>query len=72
MEKPLETAWEGPKFGWEGASGYHQESTNIVSQVDGVLDMMPACLLCGEGLRKGTVPSVSTSVWEKGVPQLSP
>ena len=38
------------------------------SQVDGVLDMVPACCLCGsvgERLRKRTIASSSTFVWEK-------
>ena len=67
MEKPLETAWVGPAVGWDQASGNHQGKANRDSQVDGVSDMAPTCLLCGsvgEGLRKDTMASASTSVWE--------
>ena len=59
MEKPLETAWVGPKVGSGKASGNHQVGTNSVSLVDGASDMVPTCQLCGSvrgGLRKGTVP----------------
>ena len=63
----------GPKVGWGGASGNQQDRTNNVNQIDAVLDMVLACGVCGAGgLRKGTMAFVSTSVWEKAVPQLSP
>ena len=68
MEKPPETAWVGLKVGWERASRNHPDGKNNVRQVDGVSDMVPTCWLCGSvwgGLRKGTVASASTSVWEK-------
>ena len=41
MEKPLETAWVGLKFGWGQASGNHLGRANSGSQVDGVSNMMP-------------------------------
>ena len=44
MEKPLETAWVGLKFGWGQASGNHLGRANSGSQVDGVWDT--ACWLC--------------------------
>ena len=56
----------GNSFG--GVSGNHQGLKNSVSQVDGVSDL---CLLAGSvgvGLRKGTVASASTFVWEKAAP----
>ena len=72
MEKPLETAWVGLKVGWGEVSLIHHGGASSVSQVDRVSDMVPACQLCGRGLRKGTVVSASPSVWEKAAPQLSP
>ena len=62
-----------PKVGWGRASGNHQRGANNVRQVHGVSHMVPACRFCvseGLGLRKGTVASASTSVWEKAAPQL--
>ena len=47
MEKPLGAPWVGVKFGWSRATGNHQGGTNRVSQVDGVSNLVPACLLCG-------------------------
>ena len=56
-------------------SGNHQVRANSVSQVDGVSEMVPGCQLYGSvggGIRKGTMASASTSVWEIAVPQLLP
>ena len=39
-----------------------------MSQVDGVSNKVPACQLCGEGLIRGAVAPVRTSVWEKAAP----
>ena len=75
MEKPLEIAWVGLKVGWGRTSGNYQGGANSVSQVDGVSEMVPGCQLYGSvggGIRKGTMASASTSVWEKAVPQLLP
>ena len=54
MEKPLETAWEGPEVEWGGISGNYWGTGNKVSQVDGDSDMASACLICalGEGSEK--------------------
>ena len=71
MKKPLEIVGVGLKVGWDMVSGNHQRGANSVSQVDGVLDMVPACQLCGylhRGLRKGTMASASTFVREKAAP----
>ena len=76
MEKPLEIDCVVPKVGWDRVSGNHQSGANSVSQVDVVSAMAPACGLCAfvlGGLRKETMASASTSVWEKSTPtQLSP
>ena len=43
---------------WSRVSGDLQGGVNIVSQVDGVSDMAPACWLCGSvggGFKKGTM-----------------
>ena len=75
MEKPVETAWVGPRVGWGWASGNDQGGAKSVSQVDGVSDMVHACQFCDPvegGFRKGSVASGSISVWEKAAPQLSP
>ena len=71
MEKPLETASIGLKFGWVRISGNHQDGANSMRQIDGVSDVVSACWFCGfleGGLRKSTVTSVSTSVREKAAP----
>ena len=75
IEKPLETAWVGLKVGWDRASGYHQGGAKSENQIGGVSDMVPAYKLCGSvggGFRKRTVASVSTSVWKKAAPHVSP
>ena len=62
------------------ASRNHWGGTNSVSHVAGVSEVAPTCQLCGSvgvgvgevGLRKGTMSSASTSLWEKAAPQLSP
>ena len=75
MEKPLKAAWVGLKFGWGGASGNIQGGPNSVSQSDRISDVAPAWQLCGSlggGLRKGTMASTTTSVWNKVATQLSP
>ena len=68
MEKPLETAWVGQKVGLGGISVNHQVGVNSDSQVDRNSDVVPACWLCGGGLRKETMVSASTSVWKKAAP----
>ena len=75
MEKPLKTVWVAPEVEWGRAAGNYQGGANSVSQVDGVSEMVPGCQLYGSvggGIRKGTMASASTSVWEKAVPQLLP
>ena len=73
MDKALKTAIVGPPQvgGWGGVSGNHQGRVNSVSQVNENSDMVSACKLCGEGLRKGTGASASTSVWVKAAPPAS-
>ena len=68
MEKSWLTPWVGLYFGWDGVSGNLEGRATSVSQVYGVSDTAPACWLCdsvGRGLRKGTMASASTFVWEK-------
>ena len=75
MKKPLETAWVGLESVWGRASENHQGGANSVGQVDGVSEMVPACQFCGSvgrALRKETMASATTSVWEKADAQLSP
>ena len=61
----------GLKVGWGRASGNHQGGANSKSLVDGVLDTMSACRLCGslgEASEKEQWP-LTTPVWEKaGLP----
>ena len=74
MEKPVETAWVGPKVGWGWASGNDQGGAKSVSQVDGVSDglhPLPALWL-GGGLRKGIMASDIAFLWEKASPQRLP
>ena len=76
----METALLGPKVELGRTSGNQQDKANSVNQHDEISDMAPACLFCGSvgvgvgevGLRKGTMSSASTSLWEKAAPQLSP
>ena len=56
----------GHVLGCSGVSGNHQGAANRDSQVDGDSDMAPASSVKG-GLRKGTMASAGTSVWEKAV-----
>ena len=64
------TDFYSQKLGWGQVSGNHWGGVNSVSQVDGVSDRVAAQWLCGYvrgGLRKGTMTSASTLVWEKAV-----
>lgn len=74
MEKPVKVAWVDLEVGWGEVSGNHQNGVNGVSQIDGNSVMVPACQCrLGEGrLKKGTMASTSTSIWEKAAtPALS-
>lgn len=46
MEKPLETAWVGPKVELGRGSENHQSGTNHNRQANGESDMAPVCWLC--------------------------
>lgn len=62
MEKPIEFGWTY-KLGGTGPQGITR-----MGQVEGVSDMAPAFGLLGEGLRKGSISSVITSLWENAAP----
>ena len=67
--------WVNLKVGWGRASGNHQGGANSVSQVDAVSKKVSPAgseALLEAGLRKGTVASASTFVWEKATSQLLP
>ena len=70
MGRPLEAAWVGPKVGWGSVS----ESPEWDKQYEpGWWSLrhvahQSALWLCGGRLRKWTVASASTSVWEKAAP----
>ena len=74
MEKSVNSLG-GPIIWVEHSLRGSQGREIVLSQVDGVSDMAPACWLCdsvGGGFRKETMASACLSVWEKAVPQLSP
>ena len=58
----------GPHFGWSGVSGVHQDRENSESQVDEDSNMALTISSVGGELSKGTMASVSTSVWENAAP----
>ena len=69
MEKPLETAWVGLQVGWGGVELGLRESPVWVKQDEPAWWSLRcgACLLalCGRGLRRGTMASASTFVWQE-------
>ena len=76
MERSLETALVGLKVGWGRASGNHQHGASMCARLmashiwhpsDGSVTLWQGA----GGLRKGTMASASTFVWEKAAPQLS-
>ena len=67
MEKPLDVVQVGLRVGWGRVSGNQQGRQNRISQVDGDSDMVlpvPA----GGGLRKRTMASANTPIWERQLP----
>ena len=70
MEKPVLIAWVDPWVGWGRASGIHQGRAK--SQFCEVSYGACCSVALWWGLRKGTMASAISSVWEKAVTHLSP
>ena len=68
VEKPLEIAPVGLQVGWVGVLRNHQGQVNGVARLMETQIWRMTGSSLGRGLRKGTVASASTSIWEKAAP----
>ena len=67
MEKPLEIAWVGPQLGVIGLGITRAGKKVLAKLMETQIWHQP--VPAGRGLRKGTLASTSTSVWEKAALQ---